>query len=44
MKKKPDTMVTMVVLFVLGLAITGFSSISVGSDDDRLDTSTIQRY
>lgn len=32
MKRKPDAMVTMMLLFFLGLVVTGFSSLSVGSD------------
>ncbi len=36
MKKKPDAMLAMVLLFCLGLAISGFSSMSVGSDDRRV--------
>lgn len=39
MKKKPDTMAAVVILFLVGLAVTGFSSMSVGSDENRqLDT------
>jgi len=34
MKRKPDAMVTMILLFCLGLVVTGFSSLSVGSDDE----------
>lgn len=32
MKKKPDAMVTMIMLFCVGLVVSGFSSMSVGSD------------
>jgi len=35
MKRKPDAMVAMVLLFFLGLAISGFSSMTVGSDQSR---------
>lgn len=35
MRRKPDAMIAMVVLFCLGLAISGFSSISAGSDERR---------
>jgi len=33
MKRKPDAMMTVIALFVLGLIVSGFSSMSVGSDD-----------
>jgi len=44
MKKKPDTMVTMVLLFLLGLAVTGFSSLSVGSDEERFEQKQVSHY
>ena len=34
MKRKPDTMLAVIGLFVLGLIISGFSSFSVGADED----------
>jgi hypothetical protein len=37
MKRKPDTMMAVIGLFVIGLVISGFSSLSVGADDDSLE-------
>lgn len=34
MKRKPDTMLTVIGLFIIGLVVSGFSSLSVGADDD----------
>jgi len=34
MKRKPDAMVAVIALFFLGLLVSGFSSLSVGSDED----------
>lgn len=36
MKRKPDTMMAVIGLFVLGLIISGFSSFSVGADEDQV--------
>jgi hypothetical protein len=34
MKRKPDTMMTVIGLFVIGLIVSGFSSLSVGADEN----------
>lgn len=44
MKRKPDAMVTMILLFCLGLVVTGFSSLSVGSDDERYSQRSETNY
>lgn len=44
MNKKPDTMLTMIVIFCLGLIISGFSSMSVGYDDHRVPEQVLTRY
>jgi len=36
MKRKPDAMAAIILLFCLGLAISGFSSMTVGSDRARV--------
>lgn len=33
MKRKPDTMTAVVGLFLVGLIISGFSSLSIGADE-----------
>ncbi len=33
MKKKPDAMLTMIVVFIVGLVVSAFSTMSIGSDD-----------
>ena len=35
MKRKPDAMVAMVLLFCLGLVISGLSSLTVGSNNNH---------
>lgn len=35
MKRKPDTMVALVLIFCLGLVVSGFSTMSSGADDKR---------
>lgn len=44
MKRKPDAMVAMVLLFFLGLAISGFSSMTIGSDQSRSVEHSVSRY
>ena len=44
MKRKPDTMVTMVLIFCLGLVISGFSSMSIGHDNPRSVEQAAMRY
>ena len=34
MKRKPDTMIAVLGLFLAGLIISGFSSLSVGADEE----------
>jgi len=33
MKRKPDTMIAVLGLFLVGLVISGFSSLSIGADE-----------
>lgn len=35
MKRKPDTMLAVMGLFVIGLLVSGFSSISVSADEEQ---------
>jgi len=47
MNKKPDTMFAMVVLFAIGLAVTGFSAIASNSDKvevEQRERQTLSRY
>ena len=44
MKRKPDTMVAMVLIFCLGLVISGFSSMSIGYDKPRTSEQAAMRY
>ncbi len=39
MKRKPDAMVTLIVLFFIGLVASGFSSLTVGSSRPSVDQS-----
>ena len=34
MKRKPDAMIALIALFFLGLVVSGFSSLSVGADEE----------
>jgi len=34
MKRKPDAMIALITLFFLGLVISGFSSLSIGADEE----------
>lgn len=34
MKRKPDTMMAVIGLFVIGLIVSGFSSFSIGADEE----------
>ena len=33
MKRKPDTMLAVIGLFLIGLVVSGFSSLSIGADE-----------
>jgi hypothetical protein len=35
MKRKPDAMIALIALFFVGLVVSGFSTMSVGSDDGQ---------
>ncbi len=35
MKRKPDTMLAVIGLFVIGLLVSGFSSLSVSADEEQ---------
>lgn len=40
MKRKPDTMVALVLIFFLGLVVSGFSTMTSGSDEERRSVET----
>lgn len=45
MKKTPDTMITMVLLFVIGLAVTGITTLSAGTEKKEPElVQSLDRY
>lgn len=44
MRRKPDMIRTVVLLFVVGLAITGLTSLQASEDSQRAEPATISAY
>ena len=44
MKRKPDTMVAMVLIFCIGLIVSGFSSMTNGTSEERSVEQAVTRY
>ncbi|WP_156490412.1 MULTISPECIES: hypothetical protein [unclassified Oleiphilus] len=42
MKKKPDTMLAVIGIFMIGLVISGFSSISIGADEEPVQNASTE--